>query len=289
MLRDKTYVRIDNGMLFNVTGDEHPPHGVFASLKYVAGEKWVAGYRAATQFLLSKEPSFIDANGFVCIPIGRIKTTYDPFSRWSEIQAARNVSRLHREARDLASQLQEIMGVDDFGITDSLLWGEGHDQSDIDLLVRGRDNAKRLQRNVELLYEHFSFERPAPQRLAAPYGQSVDDWPRVLDRKLHMGCFRGRLFSLRVVLHKEEIEGPHTWSVVAPSVTVDFTVFESVDALLFPAIYRNAMGDELVDYSVVYEGVFREGDVIRCICEHLQVHTPNRVRNRFVLKHVIQF
>lgn len=290
MLRDKSYICLDNGMMFNVTGYEHPVDSVFASLKYVAGKKWTASYGKARQFLLSEDPSLVNDDGYVCIPRSRIRISYDPFERWRELELASDIGSLHRQALELGQQLQQLLGVHDLGVTDSLLWGEGNVQSDIDLVVRGRDNTQLINENVHALFANADFSRPDPHRMKAPFGNVVDDWPRVLSRKPHMGSFRDRLFSLRVVLHDHEIESPSAWRSVATERAIHFCVAENAGALLFPAVYQDQQGVELVDYSVVYEGVFQVGDVVHCVCEHLE--TTDSVapkRDRFILQDVIHF
>lgn len=300
MWRDKTYVRMDNDMLFNVTGYEHPPGQVFASLKYAGGEKWTRGYEAAKQWLSSEEPDFVGE--FISIPIERIVQVYHPQFRWAELLRGENVSPLHREALELGNRLREILQLPislesdhdtEFGITDSLLWGEGGPNSDIDLVVIGRENGDRLQKRAEHIYSHRDFARPDSNEMKAPYGLSVDDWPRILSRKLHMGSFRDRLFSVRVVLRDDEVNRrPILDEPVGGSIELDFLVDDRRDSLLFPAVYLNEQGDELVDYSVVYEGVFRAGDLVHCECSQM-IRTgavgSKRPRNRFVLNQVIRW
>lgn len=268
MLRDKTYVRTDHGMLFNVTGYEHLPNFVFASLKYIHGKKWTHGYNAAKRFLEQKHPQFVDE--YIGVPLDRICTVFTPQSRWAEMQTTQKLSALHQEALTLGRQLSSILRIplSEFGITDSLLWGGGHVDSDIDLVVMGLKNAERVLRCGHTIYEHPGFERPSPSRMKAPYSLDVANWPELLSRKLHMGCYQNRLFSLRAVLNDDElpkqpIEAPGysatTWNEV-----IQFEIADASRSLLFPSTYRNALGNELVDYSVVYEGVFRAGEAVRC-------------------------
>ena len=301
VLRDKTYIRLDNGMLFNVTGYEHAPGRVFGSLKYVRGKKWTAGYDVASRFLSTAEPELIDENGYISIPAGRIASVYDPQVRWTELQRnTQAISALQCEALELGNALRQILRIpksddglrdSEFGITDSLLWGEGGPHSDIDLVVVGRENADRVFAHAPSIYAHDGFQRPDPMQMAAPYGLRVPNWPQILSRKLHMGSFRNRLFSLRAVLRECEIEPPKNWqAAVRPRVELDFRVCDRRDSLFFPAVYRNETGDELVDYSVAYEGVFCVGDTVRCECEHLQNwEGKSPPRNRFVLHRVVRF
>ena len=123
--------------------------------------------------------------------------------------------------------------------------------------------------------------------MCSPYGLNVEDWPGLLERKVHMGNFRGRLFSVRGVLDDDELERRRSESprLVRTSgrETIEFEVVDVSEALLFPAVYRNRLGDELIDYSVVYEGVFRAGDRVRCECDVETVENPERRFRRYTM------
>ena len=261
---------------------------MYASLKYVDGQKWTGGYEKAKSFLRESHPELIDQ--YICVPIDRIQRVFDPQTRWAELNRSSRRSPLIAEALELGQQLREKLQIPDstsasadseFGITDSLLWSEGHSESDIDLVVIGRSNAKRLMKHIDSIHESDSFERPKPKRMQAPYSLAVDDWPRILSRKMHMGAYKGRLFSTRVILRDSECHSLLPSEPTNGEISrIEFRVEDIEDSLIFPATYRNAAGDELVDYSVVYEGVFRIGDVVQCEC--CRETMPNGL-NRFVM------
>ncbi len=281
MLNDKSYVLTKNGLLFNVTGYHHPPQSVFASLKYIDGKKWKDGYSAAKTFLSQHHPDFVDNSGqYICVPHNRIAKSYDPQERWRELLATSTPSPLHQQAMELARQISDNLRIplEEFAITDSLLWGDGHAASDIDLLVVGMGHAQKILENGARLYRHPDFARPDPKVMTAPYSLDVPDWPKLLDRKFHMGAFQGRLFSLRAIRDATP-PGAHEPTPPPTSREITFTIADASQSLFFPAIYTNSAGDELVDYSVVYEGVFRSGDVVRCLISEER----NRAKSRFVI------
>ena len=294
LLRDKMYVLADDGMLFNVTGYEHPRDAVFASLKYIGTEKWTRGYAAARAFLCKEYPDYVGQ--YIQVPQERIVKVFDPCVRWKQLLESATLSPLHRVAIEIAEHASELLGIDlqEFAITDSLLWGDGHAASDVDLLVVGLANAERLVRRSSEIYTHPGFERPDPKRMTAPYGLQVENWRNLLARKQHMGCYRGRLFSLRAMLDAEEFALlPSRADTLSESkqTQVKFQVADVRESLLFPAVYRNPEGDELVDYSVVYEGVFRVGDVVECLAtaHEMSNRLNDRTRSRFVLEEVHSF
>lgn len=290
LFTDKTYLQTTNRMLFNVTGYRHPDNHVYAALKYVDGQKWTQGYEAAKAFLAREYPEFVDQ--FIRVPKTEITKHYVPQVRWTELKQAPSLPPLLAQAVQLGDRLRELLqipisnGVTDseMGITDSLLWGEGHEQSDIDLVVVGDANAQRILDRGVAIYDDSDFSRPDPNVMKAPYSLDVPQWPAILARKLHMGSYQGRLFSLRAIRNVQPNQLPtrelpqRFTSDYLPKQNrklVEFQIADASQSLYFPAIYRNADGDELVDYSVVYEGVFRPGDVVQGECNVESVAMEN--------------
>ncbi len=299
MYRDKTYVltRQANGeeLLFNVTGNRHPDGFVYASLKYVNGDKWTQGYAAARQFLAGSYPQFTDE--YIRVPTTEITDVFHPQARWLEIERGVANSDLHQEARELGRCIRHVLDIpptsstefdSEFGVTDSLLWGDGHAKSDIDLVVVGRENAARLVARAKRLYYTVDFQRPDPHVMTEPYGMQIPEWPWLLDRKQHMGQWRGRLFSLRVMPDLQEFatqpsEEPIEGGPTDP-IEIEFRIDDDLESLYFPSTYRDDRGNELVDYSVVYEGVFRKGEVVRCRVQPQRVsYSSGEQIDRFII------
>ncbi|MCA9217320.1 MAG: hypothetical protein KDB27_29830 [Planctomycetales bacterium] len=292
-LQDKDYVRTRHNLLFNVTGYQHPRDGYYASLKYVDGNKWTGGYSAATEFLKSKFPEYVQ--DFVVVPQSLIEESFLPETRWRELERRVESSGigtlpdLHREAfllgTTIQAQLQLAHASVSLGVTDSLLWGEGHDDSDIDLVVIGKENAMRLVETVGSLYEFDGFQRPDPRLMKSPYGLEVKDWPWILSRKQHMGSFRGRLFSIRSVRERTEVDRAGKERVEQHGrQNIEFLIADNSESLYFPAVYRDPVGNELVDYTVLYEGVFRNGETVSATCQVEDVIRGDRKFNRYVIE-----
>ncbi len=291
-LIDKTYVRA-KGMLFNITGYDHPEESLYCSLKYVGDVKWKQGYAAAREWLKSNHPEFV--GDYIHVPRHLVSEVFYPQERWRDLcaQPRTALCRLHCEALDLAAALSVETGIDinEFGITDSLLWGEGHEQSDIDLVVFGPRYTQQLLAAGESLYKG-EFSRPDPLLMTAPYSLKVADWPALLDRKRHMGEFRGRFFSLRTVLTAAEMlkmprpaVGGHASSEMKQE--VEFEIADDSWSLCFPAIYRDKAGNQLVDYSVVYEGVFRSGESVRARCTVENLEASQTVEGQPLVRYII--
>ena len=222
-------------------------------------------------------------------------------NRWAKIEELGDrqnhrgdISPLHRQAFQLGTRLRQILQLEEhfgksgIGITDSLLWGDGHPNSDIDLVVIGSANTAKLIADVGLLYSDEDFDRPDPELMQSPYGLEVQNWPRILQRKLHMGSFRGRLFSVRAVRDREgPVAAEHIQNVGRKRIR--FAVVDSSESLFFPATYRDDCGNELVDYSVVYEGVFQSGDRVLASCDVERVSVGSRHFDRYVIAGPVEF
>lgn len=267
--RDKDYVRTHEELLFNIVGYEHAPDRYYACLKYVSGQKWVESYQAAVDFLSEHFPCYVET--FIQVPLGRIARAYDPGQRWQQLLDGATDGTLEKAVR-LGSQISSRLNIPitDFGLTDSLLWGQGHAKSDIDLVVYGARAARCVLAGLESLYADGALTRPDPSEVLAPFKRQVADWPQILERKRHMGVFDGTPFSLRAVRAWDEISANDFALPASRTEYVHFEVVDHGDSLFFPAIYRNSRGQRLMDFSVIFEGVLRPGDVFVGICDVIE-------------------
>ena len=149
MFRDKDYLRSVDGFLFNVIGYEHPVHHALVNLKYVPTkkglEKWSDGYRNAVCFLKRDYPQYVNTHGLISVSGLQIAEFYQPQLGLQKLRLQRDsdpamLNRLQCTALELGEKLAEFFGVpfEQFGITDSLLWGNGQPDSDIDLVFYGK-------------------------------------------------------------------------------------------------------------------------------------------------------
>lgn len=261
-LRDKDYVRTPEGLLLNIIGYDHPATAWLANLKYVGGRKWTDGYHAAREFLERRHPVYVER--FIQVPHDRIERVYQPQTRLNELRErapcdSGRVSRLSETTIQLADALSATLGVDPqrLGVTDSLLWGEGGADSDIDLVGYGQDAVDSYLALRDKLFQIAGFQRlPASAfSRSAEVTASAVDWERA--RRVNKGRYSGERFSLRFV--RDPAPPSETWRPTEP-VEMSTEIRSERESLYFPVEYPTTDGISIVSFCTRHEGVFRAGD-----------------------------
>ncbi len=300
--KDRDFIQTTEGMLFCVTGYLHPPDKYTAYLKYSPAPvgKWKGGevfYRremsyyhvrkvaAIVEFLEQHYPHYVHycpVRGirFSMIPHQYVKEYYCPEDRLAQILAHPR-DALEEELCDMVAEIVAHAGIgaENLGITGSILLGI-HDPrfSDIDLIVYGLENARRLKAMIqEGRSERFrpvgeeerrAWSQNIAERFPLTYGQAR----YLADRRWRYGYFGQRYFSLHPTRCDEEIRegyGDHVYRDRGV-VRIAATVVEASESMFLPAIYRlgdvtileqeieGSVGDVEIEEVVSYEGLYCE-------------------------------
>ena len=296
-LRDCDYFETVDEWIFCVIGDVHPPGRVFSFLKYIPGEgPWrfseksyvrlmkiysVEELLATMNLIKESRPEYLFYDETVsetitAPPISMIRKAFHADEAVWRIMSNKNRSGLEEVAAGLLSFLSEHTDtpLTSFGITGSLLLGNPHGGSDIDLVVYGREEFWRV---IELINE---YSRSGEFKLLRDLG--IDDWIQRASRKypllsledvrklsrrvVNKGFFRGRKFSIYGVRNRPI----HSYGEVIyksrGSHRGVFRVKSSEESGFTPAIYMledNEHGVErLVTYDMMLACKFRPGDVV---------------------------
>jgi uncharacterized protein len=263
MLRDKDYLRTNDGLLFNVIGYEHESDRASANLKYVHGTKWTSGYESALTFLSSKYPCYVD--GLIRVPHSQVAEIYRPQDGLRRIFARTDRNDLEQAAVDLARACSTYFELPlvRFGVTDSLLWSRGRHGSDIDLVVYGSDSAAIVLKHIRALYQLPGFERLGVETFTRQSESTIGDAQlrELCKRKANKGLFQGVRFTLRAVRAVEEIEPSSRYQAAGP-IELTERVADNSESLFFPATYKMDSGLHLVSFMMRHEGVFEAGEVL---------------------------
>ncbi|RCS54574.1 hypothetical protein DTL42_05400 [Bremerella cremea] len=269
MFRDKDYLLTDEGLIFNVLGDQHTAGLVTAGLKYTQGKKWQDTYVAAMAYLQKSFPQFVTDR--IVVPVDKIQQHLKPLKRTRQLLAQRDSQppRL-AQAIDLIEILAEHCEVpsSEIGLTDSLLWGEGNDNSDIDLVIYGQTVINQFLAKKEALFQFEDILEIDPAHIQRPPFINDRTFQTIANRKGNQGTYRGTRFTIRGVLTDEEI-------LFATERTSPFQATESMklewemeitgrsESLFFPIAYETSEAVPLVTYHVGYEMGFQPGDKVR--------------------------
>lgn len=300
--KDRDFVETQEGFLFCVVGYLHPPDKYTAYLKYspTSAGRWQRQGRAyhrelpfyhahqvqhTLEYLKTHYPYYVHYCPvrnihFSMVPQERVQTYYYPEQRLAEVMANPN-DLLEEETVKVVEGIQQVTGISpaEMGVTGSILLGI-HDPSfsDIDLIVFGRENARKLR---EVMTRK---DLPGVSPLDDVY---VDEWCQgvishfgltyrqarwLISRRWNFVYFgQGRhIVSLHPTRSDEEIEenyGDHRYRD-AGRARIEATIASSVDAIFLPAVYgvekvRIVSGPKVMVTEIcAYEGLFGQiGDV----------------------------
>ncbi len=309
--RDRDYFMDEEGMFFCVIGNVHPPDRVISYLKYVPERisertKWkkgdvgydrilpyysAVGVLSTQEFLSKRKPEYLYKDPFMnilitAVPIDSIKVHFLPEERISQILSKENKDPLEEEVAELVAIFGSECGISTncFGLTGSLLIGI-HDPSfsDIDLIVYGKENSKKLLDKLPELFECYNELEPFGKELlrrrvkdvSRIYFLEPEIATKLCARKRDRGVFKGRQFSIHPVKTEEEVEERYGQKRYEPAglITIMGTVESCEDAIFMPSRYlikdaRTPEGKEkpeireVVSYEGLYSGIAEDGDEI---------------------------
>lgn len=155
----------------------------------------------------------------------------------------------------------------EIGLTDSLLWGEGNDNSDIDLAIYGQTVIRQFLAQEEDLFQFNDIQRIDPIHIQRP--PDIDDrtFQIIANRKANQGTYRGTRFTIRGVLTDEEIlfetERTSPFQASEPKSREWKTeITGREESLLYPIEFETKEGIPLVTYHIGYEMGFKPGDKV---------------------------
>lgn len=306
--RDRDFIETIEHFLFCVIGSVHPPDRVISYLKYIPSEGglWSKGGKGFQRIMRNYViPELIGTLNFLerhqeylyyshvmgirisAVPLGRIFLHFRPEEKLKEmIKDVGTLDPLERKALDLASRISDESGVPIkyFGVTGSILLGIHQPFSDIDLIVYGIENTKRVKETLKQIYL-----KRTPS-LMALNGVRAEDWclsksklypltyeeaKKLLSKKWNIGIFNGTYFSIHPVKIESEINERYGDKIFRPSGMIRITarVVDDSEVDFMPAAYRVEdvrviEGEnkedirEVVSYEGLYGGIASVGDKI---------------------------
>jgi len=298
--RDGETLLTKEGFIFYVFGYEHPDNRVFAFLKYIPSnlahhfpirflkQKWKLGnielsrpeklytaqnYQKFLETFRSSFPHYLYCCPFrgkevLSVPLDHIERVYLPGECLQEIFKKEKKDAIQNETVELVSLLsaESEVSIQNFGIHGSVGLNMHSEYSDIDLVVYGSQNFRRLESAVDRLAEE--------ERVKYVFTKKIDS-----SRK-HRGRYNDRRFVYNAVRKYEEIDAPHGKLKYTPVKNVSFSceVVDGSENMFRPAIYpirgyqpddsASELSEEQVPARVLsmigyYRNVARKGDRIK--------------------------
>jgi uncharacterized protein len=258
-----TFVTAD-GFIMNTFGYEHPDDRVFAFLKYIPAKykdlfnvqmltrTWKFGsipltsqlFRAEKLYTAKNYQTFIEAfrknfprylfydetrgKEIITAPLDKIEQVFVPKDRFVWLQNLPKPDGLQTISLDLVDLVSKESGVPktDLGIHGSIALEMHAPESDIDFVVYGSENFRRVEETLQTLVNKGTLSYIAGNRIEAA-------------RKF-VGKFQGKIWMYNATKKPEEIKGKfgdYTYTALAP-VRFMATICDDSETMYRPAIYR---------------------------------------------------
>lgn len=288
------------GFIFNVFGYEHPAGRVFAFLKYIPAKykklfniayldnTWNYGrqkvFRAERLYTAQNYQSFLETfrhnfpnhvyfcpyrgKEVITAPLNSVKDIYVPRECLHRLAKLQTRDGLQNVALDLIKLLssESKMDTEDFGIHGSIALNMHTPKSDIDLVVYGAQNFRKLEATINKLVEAGTLTYMSKNRIDAA--------------RQCKGKYEGKIFMYNAVRKPEEVNSKYGIAKYHPIAPVRFccTVRDDSEAMFRPAIYgvenyvpaarggtpsEDKVPNQVVSMIGCYRNVVRQGDRIR--------------------------
>jgi predicted nucleotidyltransferase len=230
--REGDFIETSEGLIFSVRGIVHPPSRAVAFPKYVPslmGDRRreavnyvkIDSLRGCYDFLENKAPDYlifdpVFGETLSEVPFSRIKTYFSANDGLTKLRRKGKLDRVQKDAVDFANLIKQYAGVSwsALGISGSILVGLQRSKSDIDLIVYGEKNCRKVYQTIKKLVreEPKQVKRYTLKGLKRLYRSRVVDtkisFEEFLDaerNKFLQGEFRDRDYFIRLVKNPWEV------------------------------------------------------------------------------------
>jgi predicted nucleotidyltransferase len=288
------------GFIFNVFGYEHPADRVFAFLKYIpAGLKtlfhihylentWSYGgqklFRAEKLYTAENYQSFLETfrkdfpeyvyfcpfrgKEVISAPLSSVKQVFVPRQCLQTLIKIEGKDDLQKMTLDLINLLssESGVGIEDFGVHGSIALNMHTSKSDIDLVVYGGPNFRRLETTIKRLVKKGALSYKFSNRLDAA--------------RCYKGKYLNKIFMYNAVRKPEETSSKYGIQKYTPITPVQFEckIKDDSEAMFRPALYSieqykpedttSSVAHDDIPKLVVsmigcYRNVARKGDTVK--------------------------
>jgi len=265
--REGDFIKTKESLIFDVKGLVHPPKRVVAFIRYFPSKKGIRRsekFRYEKVYSLSRRYAWLKGNlpeylvydpvfdEVLCeVPVEDIEKCYTPVETVKRLLKAESLDFLEFKALELVSLLRASANIpwNAIGISGSLMVGLHTPNSDIDLLVYGSDNCRKVYSVIKNLLEDSScplkpycldelrqlFDFRSKDTL-----MSFEDFARVESRKFLQGKFMQTDYYIRFVKDWNEIEekyGDIHYRNVGYG-KIEATVVDDSESIFTPCTYK---------------------------------------------------
>jgi len=265
--REGDLIETKANLIFDVKGLIHPPSKVIAFPRFVPS---MSGSRRRNNLLykkiyaLSERFAFLEQNfshylvhdrafgETLCeVPVSEVKRHYKPVKKLQELRSSKRLDVLESLALQCAEHLKKKANIPwkAIGISGSLMVGLHTESSDIDPVVYGSENCRKIHSALKemLKDKHSDFMPYTRKDLKALFDFrskdtiiSFEDFVRTEARKVLQGRFKGKDYFIRFVKDWNEIEekyGDVQYRNVGYA-RIKATIADASEAIFTPCTYK---------------------------------------------------
>ncbi|MEM3580026.1 MAG: hypothetical protein QXH40_05810 [Candidatus Bathyarchaeia archaeon] len=255
------------GIIFDVKGLVHPPSKIIAFPRFIPDKKGsrirngvmyskVYGISERFAFLGRTIPNYVVHDPIfddkLCeVPLENVKKVYSPIEGLKRLRESESLDGLEKAALQCLEILKKEAGVpwNKLGISGSVLVGLHTDASDIDPVVYGAENCRKVHRALKRLLEEGNtpfkpYSLEDLRRLFAFRSKdtimSFEDFVKVESRKVFQGKFMNRDYFIRFVKDWNEI-GEKYGDIRYKNcgyAKVEAVVVDDAEAIFTPCTYK---------------------------------------------------
>jgi len=270
--REGDFLETDDNLFFDVKGIVHPPDRVIAYLRYVPDEKGdrtrlgvryrrIYGLREREAFLRKNAPIYryfdpVAHRRLQGVPLEKVKFLHEPKNKVQQLSTKKSPDPMERDAIELVNILKSATGLPSmrFGISGSLLVDLHNENSDIDLIVYGLRESRRVLEALQgsecnMLLERY--DKAGIRRLyearSMRNAMSFSAFLMHEKRKFLEGRFRRRDYFIRCIKDWSEVEekyGDRYYYPLGTSI-IHAVVDDDSENILTPCVYKVSQGKVL--------------------------------------------
>jgi len=265
--REGDFLETFENLIFDVKGLVHPPKRIVAFIRYFPSDKgkrkkhgvtYQKVYSLAKRYQLLRErfPNYLVYDPVfdetLCeVPVEAVTWHYKPTEKLRQLRLSKNLDETEMQALELAELLRNSANIrwDKIGVSGSVMVGLHTSSSDLDLVVYGVENCRKVRSALEVLLS----DEKTP---VAPYTKedlkllfefrskdtqmSFEDFVRTESRKVFQGKFLHRDYFLRFVKDWNEVDERYgtVHYVNVGYARVKATVVDDSESIFTPCKYK---------------------------------------------------
>ena len=265
--REGDFIETHQDLIFDVKGLIHPPNRIIAFIRYFPSkekERKRKNKIYSKIYSLSRRYAWLEENlpeylvydpifdEVLCeVPVEDIKKHYNPVETVKRLLKAESLDFLEFKALELASLLRSSANIswNAIGVSGSIMVGLHTPSSDIDMVIYGSENCRKVYSAIESLLKDFScslkpysldelrqlFDFRSKDTL-----MSFEDFAKVESRKFLQGKFMQTDYYIRFVKDWNEIEenyGDVRYKNVGYG-KIEATVIDDSESIFTPCTYK---------------------------------------------------